>query len=132
MHGENKIVHRSPVDEVFLNNSFKNLRGAGMVPCAFRVYHGNGAGLANAQAVRFCSENPATAHEIEFDKAIFEKFPCLKARFEGATFWLALIAAEKDVAACFIDTEGSGDFTERYRQFLFSRVEGCGGIVPRV
>jgi hypothetical protein len=124
MHGEDKIVHRLPVDKVFLNYSLKNLRGAGMVPGALRVYHGNGAGLADSQTVRFCSVNPATAHEIEFDKTIFEKFPCLEARFEGATFRLALIAAEKDVAACFIDTEGGGDLTERNRQFLFFDCRG--------
>ena len=56
----NDIVgHRPAANEMLLNNSFQDHRGAGVIPDAVGVNHGDGSALANAQAVGFSPINAA-------------------------------------------------------------------------
>ena len=76
--GDCKFFDNVSADEVFLNDAFEDGWIALGVPCAFRVDDGDGALLANAEAVCFGTEDTALLAETECAESEFKVVPCFK------------------------------------------------------
>ena len=108
MRGDQVLINRSTADQVFLDDLFQHLRGAVAIPGAFRINHGHRSVHAELQAIDFAAVNPALFYQVELYKAALKIFPRFKAGFAGRALWLALIAAQQNVALHGMDAEPLG------------------------
>ena len=93
---------------MFLDDAFKNLRGAFGIPGSLGIDDGNGAFHADAQAVGLGSHDAAFFAEPQFLESIFEVGPGFNARLFVAAFCDGLIAAEHDMAVIVLQTKRDG------------------------
>ena len=103
---KSKLCDRFSADEMFLNDTLQNRRGAGMIPDTFGIYDGDGAARADAQATGLAAVNERLrANELEFLEPLFQKIPGSERRLPRRTFGFGGIHAEKDVAPVFFQAE---------------------------
>ena len=107
------LFHRGAAEDVLLEDTFDDFLGGGVIPDAIGVDQGDGAMLADAEAVGFGAEDALRAlHEVEFGESFFEVVPTGDACLFVAAFWLGLVGAEEDVPADATDAEVGGYLRE--------------------
>lgn len=97
--GDQKIEDGASSDQVFLEDPFKDLGCAGVIPDPLGVDDGDGAVLADLKAIGLGAVNAPHPDQIQFLEPFFEIVPRLEADFFGTAIGLGLIGAEKDVPA---------------------------------
>lgn len=95
---EGKFGYGFSADQVFLDDALEGFGGAGVVPGAFGVDDGDGAVVADAEAVDLGAIDAAGVGQAQFLQARFQKFPRGQARLLGAALGFGLVATEEDVA----------------------------------
>ena len=104
--GENKGHNYSPSDEMFLDDTFQNLRRTGVIPNPFGIDDSNGAVYTDPEAVGFGAENQRfRIGEAEFFQASFQKFPSGKALCFGAAFGVGLVCAQENMPLEFFQPQ---------------------------
>ena len=84
-------------DEMLLDDPLEDGRIALAIPRAFRVDNGNGAGLADAKAVRLGAQHSVIG-EPQLDQTPLQIVPRHDRPIPIAAFRLGLVAAEENVA----------------------------------
>src|SRR5436190_10309474 len=106
---DERIGHDATPNQVLLDDPLEDGRIAVRVPRALRIDDGDGAALADPQAVRFRPQNPAGLGETELPEPALEKIPRGQAAILLAALGCRLIAAEKDVAPRHVDADALRD-----------------------
>ena len=100
-------------NEMLLNDSFKHFRCDGVIPGSVGINDGDGALLANAKTVRFCTKNAIVRpRESQLFKTPLEVVPRFESGFLRCAPGLRLIGAKKNVLPDFLDFEFFDDFIE--------------------
>ena len=87
---------------MLLNDSLQHFRRARVIPRAFRINDGDGAALADAEAIGFGAKNQRLGTgQAEFLQAAFQKTPRGQAVFLGAALGFGLVGAQKNVPLIF-------------------------------
>ena len=105
--GEGQVFYWAAGDEMLLDDSLQGFGGGGVVPDAFGIDQGDGALLADAEAVGLGAID--AVEEAEFGQAALEIVPGFKAGFFGAALGIGLVAAKENVAADSGDASSGGD-----------------------
>src|SRR5262245_64732521 len=84
---------------MLLNDPLEHRRIAGAVPRALWIDDGDRSAFADAQAVRFRSQDAALLRQPELLQACFQKLPRGEAAILVAALRLRLVAAEENMAA---------------------------------
>src|SRR5437899_5909474 len=113
---DERIGDNSAANQMLLDDPLENRRIARRVPRAFRIHDGDGAALADPQAVRFRPQNAALLGETELLQPALEKVPRGQAAILLAAFRVRLIAAEKNVAPRDVNADALRDGALRIRR----------------
>ncbi len=74
--GDGEVMHGASVDEMFLDDALEVVRGTWGVPCALGIDDGDGAGVADLEAIGLgAGDGGAVADEAEFLEAALEELP---------------------------------------------------------
>jgi hypothetical protein len=125
----NEVVgHRPAADEMFLDDALEDWRIALAIPRAFRVDDGDGAGLADAEAVRLRAEH-AVVRQPKLDETPLQIIPGHDRSLAIAAFRLGLVAAEEDVAPGDAEPQllDDGVFTVGHGSIISGRTGGSAG-----
>jgi hypothetical protein len=117
MFGNYIVGNRPAANEVFLDNTFKNLWGTGMVPGSFWIDDSDGAALTDTQTVRLGPVNAAGAGQFKFLQPSLQEFPGEQAGFFIRAFGLGLVTAQKNVALDLVNAQSGGDFLQGFGHF---------------
>src|SRR5579864_3775546 len=99
MHREQIFAHGLPADQMLLNDPLDYWRRAGMIPGAIRIDHGDGALLADAEAIGFGPVNATFAPgKSQFRQAQLQIIPGRATFLARRALRLRLVGAEEDVA----------------------------------
>lgn len=99
---EDEFLDGLAADEVLVDDAGEDFGGGAAVPDAFGVDDGDGALIAQAEAVGLGAVDAGLGAE-----ALFEELPGAEAFFAGAALGLGLIGAQEDVTAQGADAEGA-------------------------
>ena len=94
------------LDQMLLDDPFKDRRRAGVIPDCLRVYDGNRTLNADPQAIGFSPVNQRVgADEVKFFQTLLQILPRLKAFLFRSAIRLRLVGAQKNVTAVFFQSE---------------------------
>src|SRR5688572_29054160 len=94
---------------MFLDDGLEHRRVALPVPRALGIDDGDGAALADAEAVRLGAQDAAVLREAELLEAPLQELPGRQAPFLVAAFRGGLVAAEKNVSPGLGDADRGGN-----------------------
>jgi len=95
---KNVFRDRLAADQVFLNNTFKHIRRAGVIPGAIRIDQCDGSMRADLQAICLGAIDTAGSEQSELHETFFQVVPGLKACRPGGALGFALVAAQENVS----------------------------------
>ena len=102
-----EVFHRHAANQVFLDDSFQHILGAGMVPDAVRPDDCDRPGLANLQTIGFGPLHAAAADQSQFLEPLLEVVPSALAGFPSAAFLLFGHRAEEYLSLDRVATDGA-------------------------
>jgi hypothetical protein len=96
-----------------LNDAFKDLRGAGVIPDTLRINHGHRAARTDLETIRFGPSHAGLgAYQAEFLESPFEILPGFQAGAGITALGFAGIGAQEDVAPQGGNAKGGTDCGE--------------------
>src|SRR6266446_1012369 len=95
---KHKLLQHLPAYQVFLDDPFEDLGGAGVIPDAFRIHDRDGAVHAHAQAIDLAPvDQRFRACEFQILQSLLQKFPRGERLLPGRALGLGLVCAKENV-----------------------------------
>jgi hypothetical protein len=102
------ILHRTPPDQMLLDDALEHGRVAPAIPRSLRIDHGDGPPLTDAEAVGLGAIDPTPLREPQLLEPALEVLPGRDGAIALRALGFGLVGAEEDVPADAGDAEGLG------------------------